>query len=130
MNRDIDEANSVASGINALNAKGTAESEHAAAVVVAVVIGALLACALLHWWEPCAEASLCAALITPTRRCWRLTSWVRVLMARWRLADAESALEWVEDDLHTLPLIRNTLAAKVDVLRVQLADAEQARRGG
>lgn len=126
-----DEANTVARAINAMNAERISGSEKAADVVVATIIGLLLALAVLHWATPCEGTGLCAAVITPTTRGgWLRRALLRLRRARlrWLLADAETALEWVESDLQELPATRQTLVWKIDVMRIELADAELALR--
>lgn len=126
------EANAVAHFVNATNAERIVRGDRAAAVVVAVVIGALLACAVPHFATPCEGAALCSALITPTRSGW----WRRVVLRleAWRLrlslADHEATLERVDDDLAALPLVRQRLARNVDFCRIQLADCEAALQQG
>ena len=127
-----DEANAMSKALNAMNAESISDSEHATAVVLAVVIGALLACLALHYWEPCADASLCVAIITPLRTGWlqrlrlRFSAW----QLRLSLADHEATLQRVDSDLQALPIVRNNLQRNVDHCRTALADCEAALAQG
>lgn len=127
-----DEANAMSKVLNAMNAERISGGDNAAAVFVAVVIGALLACAVLHFAEPCAGATLCSALITPLRTGWwpRLALRLRAWRLRVSLADHEATLQRVESDMEALPTVRSNLQRNVDFCRIQLADCEAALAQG
>ena len=102
-------------------------------VVVVLVIGILAALALVHFLTPCEGAALCmSAVITPTRS----DTWLRRLLrpfrrwsVRWRLADTEAAIDYVEADIAELPEIRMQLRREANALRVRLAVLQPTQKG-
>lgn len=125
------DSHALAQGVNLLNAKRTARADAAAGFVVLLIIGILLACALVHFLTPCEGASLCmAAVITPTRigLLQRLRLQLRAWRLRWRLADVQNTLDIVEEDLRELPELRRYLRIRRDALAVCLTDIDLATR--
>ena len=125
------ESHALAQRVNLLNARRTERAEAAADFVVIIVVGILLACALVHFATPCEGATLCmAAVITPTRTSlWRrLRMQLRAWRLRWKLSDVQATLAYVEEDLAELPDVRRHLRRQRDTLAACLADIELATR--
>ncbi len=128
---DAADAHYAAERLNDMNARRTRPVEAAANFVGALVLAILAALALLHWLTPCAEAALCmAAVINPTRS--GPAGAVLRMLERWRLrlalADAEMALDRVQTDIQTLPLVEDELRRNIDTMRVQLATLQPAAK--
>lgn len=124
-----------------LNTRTSRPVETIANVLVAVAVGILLAAALLHFLTPCETATLCGAVITPTR----LSPWARLrvelrhALLRLRLAarawhlrvklDAAVADEtYLLDEIKQLPQQLAHTRLYADALRVQLEACRLASR--
>lgn len=124
-----------------LNARSTRTVEAIANVLVAVVVGILLAAALLHFLTPCDAATLCGAVVTPTRLSpWarlrveaehallRLRLAVRAWHLRHKLAAAEFDLQYLPDDIQAAQEQLEYTRLHAETLRLQLEDCRLAAR--
>ncbi len=123
------ESNGLAAHINAVNARRTARAEAAVNFLVALVIGLIMAVALLHWATPCADATMCLAAVTPTLRSpvQRLLDWFAMWRLRWHIRNAQQALAWQHEqadlarwELDHLPRAMAVTRGHIDMLEAQL----------
>ena len=123
------DANGLAAHINAVNARRTARAEAAVNFLVALVIGLILAVALLNWATPCADATPCLAAVTPTVRnpvqrlldryaMWRLHAHIR--SAQQDLAGQHEQLQLANWEREHLPRQMAVTRGHIDQLEAQL----------
>lgn len=125
------DSNVIAQGVNELNARRAARAESAAGLLVALVVGILLALALVHWATPCAFGTLCAApVVTPLR-----TGLLQRLYLRWRAAYLRALIRWAEEDVEHLESMQFHIPAQLrshrlwlEARRIELIDAELGSR--
>jgi hypothetical protein len=121
------QADAFAKHMNARNELKTILVDAAVNTFIVVAFAAFGLWALIHWLTPCETGTLCMAAVMPRPR----PGWVqriKVAMRAWRirlqLADTEATLNWVEEDLDMLPILRRRLALRRDALLLNLADCE------
>ncbi len=116
---------------NAFQARTSAQAERAVRVLLAAVVGVLLALALVNWFTPCAEATLCSSLgllALPHRPQWlqRLCRrlHIRVLQARQQQLQG-LALQLALDERGADALRLAAVLARTAAVRLQLARLER-----
>lgn len=128
----IDDSHAAASGVNAANAVRARGPEAAADFIAAIVLAILGLAGLLHWFEPCADASLCAvgALRVSPRAAWRrIVLEINRRMLQLRIRYAEEDVAWMAHEVQVMPLQLEVFRAALEVLRVQLIDIDTQIRG-
>ena len=100
----------------------------AVGVVLAVLIGALLALAVLHWATPCEGASLCTLLALPRRAATRLWLAARACYLRALLASAEADAQHHEGMARLEPELAALARLRAAELRIQIIDCELGSR--
>lgn len=116
------ESNGLAAHINAVNARRTARAEAAVNFMVALVIGLIMAVALLHWATPCADATMCLAAVTPTLRSpvQRLLDWYAMWRLRAHIRSAQADLEWQHEQLDLANWEREHLPRQMAMTRAHI----------
>ena len=120
----------LARAVTEYNARASSKANRIANVLVAIVVGALLAWALLVWLTPCDGAALCAAPAIAVRPglLSRLKYRLRAVYIRALIASAEQDLAWTERESELLPHQMELVRLHLSALRVELIDAELAQR--
>lgn len=128
MNTSLEDSRTLADGINRINEARTRKPNRVADVLVATVIGCLLAAAALHFAMPCEGASFCAAAALRTPWWHRLFMPLRAAYLRMLIRSCVADVEYHQQTAELAPQLEALARQRLDELRVQLIDCDLSTR--